>query len=953
MTYSDLFDQTQRDFISRHIGPDKRECADMLAQIGMTSLDALIGQTVPDSIRSTAPLALDAPLSEAALLSHMHDLAGKNKVMTSLIGMGYYDCYTPPVLQRNILENPGWYTAYTPYQPEIAQGRLEALLNFQTMICEMTGLDMANASLLDEATAAAEAMAVAHRVSKSKAVSFFVDEDCHPQTVAVLKTRAEPLGWQVIIGDPVADMNPDEVFGALFHYPGSSGVVRDYRSAIEGLKAAGGFAVMACDLLALCLLTPPGELGADMAIGSAQRFGVPMGYGGPHAAFMATADKHKRALPGRIIGVSVDASGAPAYRLALQTREQHIRREKATSNICTAQALLAIMASMYAVWHGPDGLTLIARRIHHLTSILATGLRAAGLSVTAPGFDTITVRCDDVSGFMDRAVAAGMNVRRGEGHIGISLDETCERKTVETLWSLFGVAAEFDSLDGTTASALPEALTRTTAFLTHPVFHTYRSETEMMRYLRKLSDKDLALDRTMIPLGSCTMKLNAAAEMMPVSMPEFARMHPFCPADQAQGYHQMITELEAQLCEITGYDAISMQPNSGAQGEYAGLLAIRGYLQARGETHRTIFLIPSSAHGTNPASSQMAGFQVVVVASDEEGSVDIADLKDKIAEHADNLAAIMVTYPSTHGVFEEDITTICNLVHDAGGQVYLDGANLNAQVGVSQPGAFGADVSHLNLHKTFCIPHGGGGPGMGPIGVRAHLAPYLAGHVMHDNPQSATGQISAAPFGSPLILPISYAYIKMMGSSGLTHATKIAILSANYIAESLSGDYQILYRGARGHVAHEAILDTRPLKQSVGIDAEDIAKRLMDYGFHAPTMSFPVAGTLMIEPTESESKSEIDRFISAMKAVRAEIAKIEAGDWPVDDNPLVNAPHTSEMLTAEDWSHPYSRHEACFPSGTDISTKYWPPVRRIDNAFGDRNLICTCPPLSEYEDAAE
>ena len=952
-SYRSMEQDAQTEFITRHIGPDDADVRAMLAELGFDDLSAMTQAIIPQNIRMTGDLNLAPAMNEQALLAHLRDLAAQNKPFRSLIGQGYYGTVTPPVLLRNVLENPGWYTSYTPYQPEISQGRLEALLNFQTMVCDLTGLDMANASLLDEATAVAEAMAVARRVSKSSAGIFFVDEACHPQIKAVIQTRAEPLGWQVKTGCPETEFTPEDAFGVVLSYPSSTGEVTDYSALIDRARLAGCFSIMVCDLLALTLLKSPGELGADMAVGSAQRFGVPMGYGGPHAAFMATTDQHKRALPGRIIGVSVDTAGAPAYRLSLQTREQHIRREKATSNICTAQALLAIMASMYAVWHGPDGLKAIAMRVNRLACIFATALRSAGYQLGSDYFfDTVHLKTDKTKALISAACAAGINLRATEDGISLSFDETCDRALIETLWQLFGVDADFESLDRDLPGSVPLPLKRQSDYLSHPVFHSYHSETEMMRYLRTLADKDLALDRTMIPLGSCTMKLNAAAEMMPVSWPEFADMHPFCPPDQAAGYTRMIDSLCADLCEITGYDAVSMQPNSGAQGEYAGLMAIRGYLAAKGEAGRDICLIASSAHGTNPASAQMAGFSIVVVDCDDKGNIDLTDLNEKIETYKDRLAAMMVTYPSTHGVFETAIADICAAVHDAGGQVYLDGANLNAQVGLARPGKYGADVSHLNLHKTFCIPHGGGGPGMGPIGVRAHLAPFLPQHIRDTAPQSAQRQIVAAPFGSPLILPISYGYIRMMGPDGLKQASQIAILSANYIACALDGPYQILYRG-EGGVAHEVIVDTRPFKQSAGIDAEDIAKRLIDYGFHAPTMSFPVPGTLMIEPTESESKPELDRFIQAMLAIREEIRQVEDGQWPAEDNPLVNAPHTAATALSDNWSHPYSRQTGCLPVPGQATTKYWPPVARIDNVYGDRNLICTCPPVSSYDAVAE
>ncbi len=951
LSFDELADQDA--FQRRHIGPSAPNMAEMLAVVGAKDMETLIAETVPGAIRSAAPLETGAPMTEEQALAHLRSVASENKVMTSLIGQGYYGTHLPPVIQRNLLENPAWYTAYTPYQPEISQGRLEALLNFQTMICDLTGLEIANASLLDEATAAAEAMAMAERVSKSKANAFFVDRDAHPQSIAVIRTRAEPLGWEVIVGDPMTDLNPSAVFGALFQYPGSSGAIRDYSAQIAALHDSKALAVMAADLLALTLLTPPGEMGADIAIGSAQRFGVPMGYGGPHAAYMATQEKHKRALPGRLVGVSVDAAGRPAYRLALQTREQHIRREKATSNICTAQVLLAVIASMYAVWHGPDRLTRIAQRVRRLTATLAEGLKGAGLTIAPEAvFDTLTIETgEQTEAVHRRALGYGINLRRIDGDsVGVSLDETSTPELIDKLFHVFGADASFVDFEPEIDDTYSGTLARTSGFLTHPVFHLYRSETEMMRYLRRLSDKDLALDRAMIPLGSCTMKLNAAAEMIPISWPEFGALHPFAPADQAQGYAQMLEDLSRQLCEITGYDEISMQPNSGAQGEYAGLLAIRGYHLSRGDAGRNVCLIPSSAHGTNPASAQMAGMKVVVVACDAEGNVDVADLTAKAEKHSEALAACMITYPSTHGVFEEAVREVCDIVHRHGGQVYLDGANLNAQVGLAAPGAYGADVSHLNLHKTFCIPHGGGGPGMGPIGVRAHLAPFLPGHPVTD-PDAPVGPVSAAPYGSASILPISWAYCLMMGADGLTRATGAAILNANYIAARLEGAYDVLYRGPKGRVAHECILDTRPFKEA-GVSVDDIAKRLIDYSFHAPTMSFPVAGTLMVEPTESESRAEIDRFCDAMLAIREETAKVEAGEWSPTDNPLAGAPHTAEDL-AGPWERAYSREVAAFPVKGLRRDKYWAPVGRVDNVFGDRNLICACPPMESYAEAAE
>ena len=928
----------------------------MLETVGAKSLRALMAETLPSSIRQKAPLDLGTALSETEALSHMRALAAQNEVFTSLIGQGYSGTILPAVIQRNILENPAWYTAYTPYQPEISQGRLEALFNFQTMICDLSGLDIANASLLDEATAAAEAMALAERSAQTKTRSFFVDGDVHPQTLAVLRTRAEPLGWKLIVGDPATDLAQAEVFGGLLQYPGSSGAVRDLRPAIAALHAKGALAIVAADLLALTLLASPGELGADIAIGSAQRFGVPMGYGGPHAAYMAVRDALKRALPGRIVGLSVDSRGQPAYRLALQTREQHIRREKATSNICTAQVLLAVIASMYAVYHGPEGLTEIARQLHRRTAVLAAGLRRLGFAPSSEAFfDTLTVQAgakrDEI---VARAQAENINLRIGERTLGIALDETTTPDIVEAVWRAFGGRLAYAEIEADAREALPPELKRSSAFLTHPVFHAHRSETELLRYMRKLGDRDLALDRAMIPLGSCTMKLNATTEMMPLSWPEFANLHPFAPRAQASGYHALFARLQRWLCDITGYDAISLQPNSGAQGEYAGLLAIRGYHAARGEPQRKVCLIPSSAHGTNPASASMAGMEVVVVACDTRGDVDVGDLRAKAERHSQRLAAMMITYPSTHGVFEEHIREICDIVHGHGGQVYLDGANLNAQVGLSRPGDYGADVSHLNLHKTFCIPHGGGGPGMGPIGVKAHLAPFLPGHPATDGSAPGTaGPVSAAPFGSASILTISYIYILMMGGEGLARATEIAILNANYIASRLDAHFPVLYRNAKGRVAHECIVDPRPLKQSCGVTVDDIAKRLIDYGFHAPTMSFPVPGTLMIEPTESESKAELDRFCEAMIAIRREIAEIESGRWTVDASPLRHAPHTVHDIADDNWARAYSRSDGCFPAGSSRTDKYWSPVGRVDNVYGDRHLVCSCPPLQDYAQAAE
>ncbi|MBN9050554.1 MAG: aminomethyl-transferring glycine dehydrogenase [Rhizobiales bacterium] len=946
-------------FQDRHIGPSADDIARMTRIVGVPSVDVLIDQAMPANIRRHEPLALGAALSEAQLLDKMQQVASRNRTMVSLIGQGYYDTLLPPVIQRNVLENPAWYTSYTPYQPEISQGRLEALLNFQTMVIDLTGLPIANASLLDEATAAAEAMAMAHRIAAGKPATFFVDHECHPQTIAVVRTRAEPLGWTVTVGDPARDLDPAAVFGALLQYPGTTGALRDDRKIIAALKDKGAVAVMAADPLALTLLTPPGELGADIAIGSMQRFGVPMGYGGPHAAYIATKTQHQRSLPGRLVGATIDKRGRLAYRLALQTREQHIRRDKATSNICTAQALLAIIASMYGVYHGPEGLRHIARRVATHTAVLAKGLVALGWPLTQTQFfDTVTVRVPaGQDAVLARAVAAGLNLRRDSDALGISCDETTTPEIVARIWEAFGAAPgskaampRYDALAKDTQPALPQALHRTSAFMAHPVFHKYRSETEMLRYLRRLSDRDLALDRTMIPLGSCTMKLNATAEMMPLTWAGFAQMHPFAPDDQAQGYAELFDDLKAKLVAVSGYDAVSLQPNSGAQGEYAGLLAIRAYHRSRGDAQRTICLIPTSAHGTNPASAQMVGMTVVTVACDSAGNVDVADLERKAAQSGDRLAALMITYPSTHGVFETAITNICEIIHAHGGQVYLDGANLNALVGLARPGDCGADVSHFNLHKTFCIPHGGGGPGMGPIGVKKHLAPFLPGDPRVHDGSTPAGPVSAAPFGSASILTIAWAYILMMGGKGLTDATKIAILNANYIAQRLQGHYPLLFRGENGRVAHECIIDIRGFKETSGVTVDDVAKRLIDYGFHAPTMSFPVAGTLMIEPTESESLAEIDRFCDAMIAIRDEIRSIESGTYSRDDNPLRNAPHTLADLVEASWSHGYSREVACLPGHVVAADKYWSPVNRIDGVHGDRNLICSCPPLESYSD---
>ena len=933
----------------RHIGPSPSEMAHMLETLGLSNLDSLIDETLPSSIRQKKPLNFGKPKSERALLSHMRITASKNKVLTSLIGQGYHGTVTPPVIQRNILENPAWYTAYTPYQPEISQGRLEALLNYQTMISDLTGLEIANASLLDEATACAEAMTMAERVAKSKEKAFFIDENCHPQNIAVMKTRARPLNIEIIVGDP-ENLSPSSVFGAIFQYPGTFGHVRDFTKHIEKLHENKAIAVIAADPLSLTLLKEPGAMGADIAIGSTQRFGVPVGYGGPHAAYMATKDAYKRSMPGRLVGISIDAQNRTAYRLSLQTREQHIRREKATSNVCTAQALLAVMASFYAVFHGPEGLKAIAQRIHRKTVRLAKGLETAGFKVEPDAFfDTITVEVGLMQKtVMDAAVREGINLRAvGKTKIGITLDERSRRKVTEAVWRAFGISRNDDDLSHD--YRVPNSLHRKTKYLEHDVFHMNRAETEMMRYMRRLADRDLALDRAMIPLGSCTMKLNSAAEMMPVSWREFSLLHPFAPRDQALGYEEMISDLSSKLCDITGYDAISMQPNSGAQGEYAGLLTIAEFHRANGDQHRNVCLIPTSAHGTNPASAQMVGWKVIPVQSAENGDIDVADFREKAELHKNDLAGCMITYPSTHGVFEETVHEVCAITHEYGGQVYIDGANMNAMVGLSRPGDIGGDVSHLNLHKTFCIPHGGGGPGMGPIGVKAHLTPHLPGHPeLGDD----TGPVSAAPFGSPSLLPISWAYCLMMGGEGLTQATRVAILNANYIAKRLEGAFDVLYRGANGRVAHECIIDTRPFAETAGVSVDDIAKRLIDSGFHAPTMSWPVAGTLMIEPTESETKAELDRFCDAMLSIREEIKLIEDGKYPRDNNPLCNAPHTVQDLVGS-WERPYSREQGCFPPGAFKVDKYWPPVNRIDNVYGDRHLVCTCPPMSEYAEAAE
>ncbi|GLO77265.1 aminomethyl-transferring glycine dehydrogenase [Sulfitobacter pontiacus] len=931
----------------RHIGPSPAEMSDMLKTVGAQSLGALIDDTMPAQIRQKEPLDFGKPMSEREVLEYMRVVAGKNKVLTSLIGQGYHGTVTPPAIQRNIFENPAWYTAYTPYQPEISQGRLEALLNFQTMVSDLTGLEVANASLLDEATACAEAMTMAMRLSKSKAKAFFVDRDCHPQNIAVIQTRAAPLDIEVIIGDP-DKMDASAVFGALFQYPGTYGHVRDFTDHMAALHEAGALGVVSADPMALTLLKEPGAMGADIAVGSTQRFGVPEGYGGPHAAYMACKDAYKRAMPGRIVGVSIDAHGNRAYRLSLQTREQHIRREKATSNVCTAQALLAVMASMYAVFHGPEGLKAIAQRIHRKAVRLANGLEEAGFKVDPKSFfDTVTVDVGPLqAAVMKSAVDEGINLRRvGETRVGITLDERTVPETIEAVWRAFGIRRSDEKFEA--QYRFPDDMLRESAYLTHPIFHMNRAETEMMRYMRRLADRDLALDRAMIPLGSCTMKLNSAAEMMPVSWREFSMIHPFVPQDQALGYKHMIDDLSAKLCGITGYDAISMQPNSGAQGEYAGLLAIASYHRANGQGHRNICLIPMSAHGTNPASANMVGWKVVVIKTAANGDIDLDDFRAKAEKHSENLAGCMITYPSTHGVFEETVTEVTKITHDHGGQVYIDGANMNAMVGLARPGDVGGDVSHLNLHKTFCIPHGGGGPGMGPIGVKSHLIPHVPGH-----PNGGEGAVSAAPYGSPSLLPISWSYCLMMGGDGLTQATRVAILNANYIAKRLEGAFEVLYKGPTGRVAHECIFDVRPFEDSAGVTVDDIAKRLIDAGFHAPTMSFPVAGTLMVEPTESETKAELDRFCDAMLAIRDEIRAIENGDMPRENNALKNAPHTVEDLVG-DWDRPYTREQGCFPPGAFRVDKYWPPVNRVDNVHGDRNLICTCPPMEEYAEAAE
>ena len=950
------------DFVRRHVGPDDAEAAQMLDALGLENLDDLIAQAVPESIRESGTLPLASTYTEHEALNYLRDVASKNKLNKSLIGLGYYNAVTPPVIQRDVLENPGWYTAYTPYQAEISQGRMETLLSFQQMVMDLTGMSLANASLLDEATAAAEAMTMLHRINKkAKSDIFLVDANTHPQTIAVMRTRAEPLGIDLKVGDP-SDFPAQPCYGALLSYPGSDGDIPDYREITRKLHEQGALVAVASDLLALTLLTPPGEWGADAVVGNSQRFGVPLGFGGPHAAFFATHDRHKRAVPGRIIGLSVDTGGEPAARMALQTREQHIRRDKATSNICTAQVLLANMAALYACWHGPDGLETIATRVHRLTAVLAHGLDQIGFApLNERFFDTLTVQAkDQADDIWQRAADKGLNLRYiDRDHVGIALDETVEPEELRRLWRAFAGSDMIDftvpELEGTAPSGLPRALRRTSPFLTHPCFNSYHSETEMMRYLRRLQDKDLALDRAMIPLGSCTMKLNAVSEMEPITWPEFATIHPFAPRAQAQGYAQLTRELERMLAKLTGFHSVSLQPNSGAQGEYAGLLVIRAYHHSRGDTQRDKVLIPTSAHGTNFASAKLAGMDVVLVECDESGNVDIDDLTAKAEQHAARLAGLMITYPSTHGVFEQAIREICEIIHDRGGQVYLDGANLNALLDVAFPGHFGADVCHMNLHKTFCIPHGGGGPGVGPIGVSAHLAPFLPGHPLSEKVggDKAIGPVSSTPWGSAGILPISWMYITLMGAEGLERATEVAVLNANYLAKRLSEGYPILYTGQNGRVAHECIIDTRAITEEAGITVDDIAKRLIDYGFHAPTMSWPVPGTFMVEPTESESKAELDRFCEAMLAIREEAQKVANGEWPKDDNPLVNAPHTVLSVTATDWPHPYSRETAAFPTPGLRRDKYWAPVARVDNVQGDRHLVCTCPPVEAYREAAE
>jgi glycine dehydrogenase len=962
MSRPTLFElENHDDFIQRHIGPTKKQQQAMAETLGYASLDALIDDTVPTAIRREAPMNLPGARTEQAVIARLRDLARRNVVNRSFIGTGYHDTYTPPVIQRNVLENPGWYTAYTPYQPEISQGRLEALLTFQQMILDLTGMDLANASMLDEATAAAEAMTLLQRVNKkNRSDTFLIAQDCHPQTIAVVKTRAQALDINVIVGDPNEWVGKTDAFGLLLQYPGTYGHLDDLTPLIEDAHAANTLVCVAADIMALLMVRAPGAMGADVVVGNTQRFGVPMGFGGPHAAFFATRDAYKRSTPGRIIGVSIDRRGNQALRMAMQTREQHIRREKATSNICTAQALLAVMAVFYAMYHGPDGLRRIATRIQRLACILQHALAEAGFTAdNNTFFDTLTYTVgDQQQAIVERAQARGFNLRIiGHDRLGIALDETTSAAEIQTLYEIFSNDATGPSvalMDDSVAEngGIPDALMRPLDYLTHPLFHDYHSETEMLRYMRYLEDKDIALNRAMIPLGSCTMKLNATTEMLAVTWPEFGRMHPFAPSDQTLGYQALLAELETMLLECTGYDAISLQPNAGSQGEYAGLLAIRRYHEARGDAQREVCLIPSSAHGTNPASAALAGMRVVIVECDALGNVDLADLREKAQRHSDELSCIMVTYPSTHGVFEEAIIEVCDIVHEHGGQVYVDGANLNALVGIAAPGKFGADVSHLNLHKTFCIPHGGGGPGMGPIGVGKHLQPYLPTNPVVPTPglNPNNDVVSATTWGSASILPISWAYIALMGGEGLTEATKVAILSANYIAHRLKDHYPVLYTGSSGNVAHECILDIRPIAEASGVTEEDIAKRLIDYGFHAPTMSFPVAGTLMVEPTESESLAELDRFCDALIAIREEIRAVENGELDARDNPLANAPHTLADTACNAWDHAYTREQAGYPVASLRRYKYWPPVNRVDNVYGDRNLYCACPAIDSYRD---
>ncbi|WP_286237837.1 aminomethyl-transferring glycine dehydrogenase [Neptuniibacter halophilus] len=958
-TLSDL--QQANEFTQRHIGPDSEQTQAMLSYLGLNSIEELMTQTVPDSIRLDDALDMADGVSEADALAYLKQLAAKNKVNKSYIGMGYNNTLVPNVILRNVMENPGWYTAYTPYQPEIAQGRLEALLNFQQMVMDLTGMDLANASLLDEATAAAEAMTLCKRSNRKKTNTYFVADDVHPQTIDVIRTRAEYFGYEVVVGNPLTDLEAADPFGVQLQYPGTYGDISDIKAVIDAAHGQKAMVSVAADILALVLLKSPGELGADIVLGSSQRFGVPMGFGGPHAAFFAASEKLKRSVPGRIIGVSIDANGNQALRMAMQTREQHIRREKATSNICTAQALLANMASFYVVYHGPEGLKRIAERVHRLTAILANGLKAKGVAVNDTYFDTLTLTLPETQAVIyQRALDAGCNLRQiGTDKLGITLDETSRPADVAELLDVIlgadhglSVAALDAEIVAGAATGIAAEMRREDAILTHPTFNSYHSETDMLRYMKKLENKDYSLVHGMIPLGSCTMKLNATAEMIPVTWPEIANMHPFAPADQVQGYHQMLKELEDQLVEITGYDKVSLQPNSGASGEYAGLLAIRKYHESIGEGHRNVCLIPSSAHGTNPASAAMMDMKIIVTKCDEKGNVDVADLRAQAELHKDDLSCLMITYPSTHGVYEEDIVEICEIIHKNGGQVYMDGANMNAQVGISKPGLIGSDVSHLNLHKTFAIPHGGGGPGMGPIGVKSHLAPFLASHKVSPveglNPEN--GAVAAAPYGSASILPITWMYNVMLGKSGLKASTQMAILNANYMTEKLAEHFPVLYRGRNNKVAHECIVDIRPLKEESGVTEEDIAKRLMDYGFHAPTMSFPVAGTLMIEPTESESKVEIDRFVDAMVQIRAEIRKVQSGEWPADNNPLCNAPHTQADVMSAVWERPYSREEAVFPNEATRQNKFWPMNNRIDNVYGDRNFICSCPGIETYQE---